>query len=67
MAQKRKLNRGLEALLGSGLLADSQGQADTAASEVGFKQGAPMSSRSKNCSEGLISPEGSLKQRHCRL
>ena len=35
MAQKRKLNRGLEALLGSGLLAESQGQADTAASEGG--------------------------------
>ena len=58
MAQKRKLNRGLEALLGSGLLADSQGQADTAASEGGVQTGRPMSFRSKNCSEGLISPDG---------
>ena len=56
MAQKRKLNRGLEALLGSGLLADSQGQADTAASEGGIQTGAPNEIPVEKLQRGTYQP-----------
>ena len=56
MAQKRKLNRGLEALLGSGLLADSQGQADTAASEGAIQTGAPNEIPVEKLQRGTYQP-----------
>ena len=56
MAQKRKLNRGLEALLGSGLLADSPGQADTAAPEVGIQTGAPNELPVEKLERGAYQP-----------
>ena len=56
MAQKRKLNRGLEALLGSGLLADSQGQADTAASEGAIQTGAPNEIPVEKLQRGAYQP-----------
>ena len=56
MVQKRKLNRGLEALLGSGLLADSQGQADTAASEGGIQTGAPNELPVEKLQRGAYQP-----------
>lgn len=56
MAQKRKLNRGLEALLGSGLLAESQGQADTAASEGGIQTGAPNELPVEKLQRGAYQP-----------
>ena len=56
MAQKRKLNRGLEALLGSGLLADSQRQADTAASEGAIQTGAPNEIPVEKLQRGTYQP-----------
>ena len=56
MAQKRKLNRGLEALLGSGLLADSQGQADTDASEGAIQTGAPNEIPVEKLQRGTYQP-----------
>ena len=56
MSQKRKLNRGLEALLGSGLLADSQGQADTAASEGAIQTGAPNEIPVEKLQRGTYQP-----------
>ena len=56
MAQKRKLNRGLEALLGSGLLADSRGQADTAASEGAIQTGAPNEIPVEKLQRGTYQP-----------
>lgn len=56
MAQKRKLNRGLEALLGSGLLADSQGQADIAASGGGIQTGAPNELPVEKLQRGAYQP-----------
>ena len=56
MAQKRKLNRGLEALLGSGLLADSQEQADTPASEGAIQTGAPNDLPIEKLQRGAYQP-----------
>ena len=56
MAQKRKLNRGLEALLGSGLLADSQEQADTPASEGAIQTGAPNELPIEKLQRGAYQP-----------
>ena len=56
MAQKRKLNRGLEALLGSGLLADSQGQADTVASAAGVQTGTPNELPVEKLQRGVYQP-----------
>jgi len=56
MAQKRKLNRGLEALLGSGLLADSQGQADTVASAGGVQTGTPNELPVEKLQRGVYQP-----------
>ena len=56
MGQKRKLNRGLEALLGSGLLADAQGQADTAAFEGGVQTGTPNELPVEKLQRGAYQP-----------
>ncbi|MCH1609757.1 MAG: ParB/RepB/Spo0J family partition protein [Luminiphilus sp.] len=56
MAQKRKLNRGLEALLGSGLLADSQGQADIAPSGGGIQTGVPNELPVEKLQRGAYQP-----------
>ena len=54
-------------MLGSGLLADSQEQADTPASEGAIHTGVPNELPVENPREGPISPEGSLMPRRYKL
>ena len=56
MVQKRKLNRGLEALLGSGFLADSQERADIYAPDGAAQTGAPYEMPVEKLQRGTYQP-----------
>ncbi len=65
MAQKRKLNRGLEALLGTGLLAKGQDDTQSAQAPAAEQRALTLqrSYRSSGCKEVLTSPVASLTRR----